>query len=187
MKNIEESLQKNTNKMMTVFNQLIASYHIYYQNLRNFHWNVEGENFYTLHELFEHQYNKAKTNIDDIVERQITIGVQPLSKMSDYLKQSKIVEANVGLTDRQMMNTLYDNQTALMALLNNCIEWAKDNDDEATIDLLGSILSDMEIDNWQFGAWLGISNLKKNTSKPNLKPRHKDQPKEKAFENSNRA
>ena len=157
MKNIEESLQKNTTKMMTVFNQLIASYHVFYQNLRNFHWNVEGQNFYTLHELFENQYNKAKTNIDDIVERQITIGVKPLSKMSDYLEQSKIAEANLGLTDRQMMNVLYDNQSVLITLLNNTIDWAKDNDDEATIDLLGSILSDMEIDNWQFAAWLGLS------------------------------
>ncbi len=53
MKNIEETITKNTNKMINTFNQLIASYHVYYQNLRNFHWNVEGENFYTLHELFE--------------------------------------------------------------------------------------------------------------------------------------
>ena len=34
-------------------NVLLANYHIYYQKLRNYHWNVEGENFFDLHDKFE--------------------------------------------------------------------------------------------------------------------------------------
>ena len=47
-------------------NSLLANYHVYYQNLRNFHWNVNGENFFDQHTLFEDLYNDEKENIDEI-------------------------------------------------------------------------------------------------------------------------
>ena len=37
-------------------NSLLANYQIYYQNLRGFHWNIQGRNFFELHEKFEELY-----------------------------------------------------------------------------------------------------------------------------------
>ena len=43
---------KKTEATVEQLNVLLADYHIYYQKLRNFHWNVVGENFFDLHEKF---------------------------------------------------------------------------------------------------------------------------------------
>ena len=53
-------------------NILLADYHLYYQKLRNFHWNVIGKNFFDLHEKFEEMYDDAKLKIDEIAERVLT-------------------------------------------------------------------------------------------------------------------
>lgn len=46
--------------VVTELNVLLADYHVYYQKLRNFHWNVLGENFFDLHNRFEEMYNDNK-------------------------------------------------------------------------------------------------------------------------------
>ena len=45
--------KEKTAKTVSELNILLADYHLYYQKLRNFHWNVIGKNFFDLHEKFE--------------------------------------------------------------------------------------------------------------------------------------
>jgi starvation-inducible DNA-binding protein len=59
--------------VVTELNVLLAEYHVYYQKLRNFHWNVLGKNFFDLHNTFEKMYNETKTKIDEIAERIVTL------------------------------------------------------------------------------------------------------------------
>ena len=62
-------LQTQEEKIMPTvvsLNTLLADYHIYYQNLRNFHWNILGENFFDLHNKFEELYGDARLKIDEI-------------------------------------------------------------------------------------------------------------------------
>ncbi len=66
-------------------NELLASYQLHYQKLRNFHWNLKSQDFFTLHEKFEQFYTDANLKIDDIAERILTLRVQPISQMSEYL------------------------------------------------------------------------------------------------------
>ena len=51
--------EKKLNKVSKVLNDLLADYHIYYQNLRNFHWHVTGQHFFDLHVKFEEMYDDA--------------------------------------------------------------------------------------------------------------------------------
>ena len=62
-------------------NTLLADYHMYYQKLRNFHWNILGKNFFDLHEKFESLYTDARVKIDEIAERILTLGFHPVSKL----------------------------------------------------------------------------------------------------------
>jgi starvation-inducible DNA-binding protein len=87
-------------------NILLADYHLYYQKLRNFHWNVIGKNFFDLHEKFEELYDDAKLKVDEIAERILTLRFQPTSNLSDYLKASNIKESSSDLTDTKMIETL---------------------------------------------------------------------------------
>ena len=60
-------------------NVLLADYHLYYQKLRNFHWNIVGNHFFDLHEKFEELYDDAKLKVDEIAERILTLRFQPIS------------------------------------------------------------------------------------------------------------
>ena len=81
--NLDKEKTQNT---VNELNILLADYHLYYQKLRNFHWNIVGKNFFDLHEKFEVMYDDAKMKVDEIAERILTLRYQPVSNYSDYLK-----------------------------------------------------------------------------------------------------
>ena len=95
--------EKKTTKTVQELNILLADYHIYYQKLRNFHWNIIGKNFFDLHEKFEELYDDAKIKVDEIAERILTLRFQPKSNLSDYLKASNIKESSSDLSDTKMI------------------------------------------------------------------------------------
>jgi len=134
-------------------NVLLANYHIYYQNLRNFHWNVEGENFFDLHEQFEDLYNDAKVKIDEIAERILTIRYRPDSMLSDYLRKTQLNEAGEIDSDAEMVEMVLDNHRILIRNLRKAIEMADKIGDEGTIDMLGGFLADIEKSSWMLDAW----------------------------------
>ncbi|MCL4143666.1 UNVERIFIED_CONTAM: hypothetical protein GTU68_013509 [Idotea baltica] len=76
--------------VVSELNVLLAEYHVHYQKLRNFHWNILGENFFDLHKKFEELYDDTKIKIDEVAERIITLKYHPISQLSDYLEVSKI-------------------------------------------------------------------------------------------------
>jgi starvation-inducible DNA-binding protein len=60
---------KETQKLALPLNELLATYQIFYQNARGFHWNIRGEKFFELHAKFEEIYTDALVKIDEIAER----------------------------------------------------------------------------------------------------------------------
>jgi starvation-inducible DNA-binding protein len=60
---------KDRKILVKKLNNLLANYEVYYQNLRNFHWNVSGPNFFELHAKFEELYDIAHLGIDETAER----------------------------------------------------------------------------------------------------------------------
>src|SRR5687768_6748533 len=82
----------DTKKLAEQLNHLLANYHIFYQNVRGFHWNIRGEKFFELHTKFEEIYTDALVKIDEIAERILTLSATPLHSFSDYIKVSEIKE-----------------------------------------------------------------------------------------------
>ncbi len=134
-------------------NRLLANYHLYYQNLRNVHWNIEGENFFDLHEQFEELYDDAKEKIDDIAERILTLRFRPLSQMSEYLSRADIEEAGYLNTDREMVDMVLDNHKMIIANMRQVLDAADAISDEGTIDMVGGFLADLEKRSWMLDAW----------------------------------
>jgi starvation-inducible DNA-binding protein len=134
-------------------NMLLANYQIYYQNLRNFHWNISGENFFDLHEKFEDLYNDAQVKIDEIAERILTLRMRPLSTFSDYLETADVEEAGKVADSKEMVNILLENHRILIQNMRHTIEKADATSDEGTIDLIGGFLSDLEKRSWMLDAW----------------------------------
>ena len=134
-------------------NKLLADYHIYYQNLRNFHWNILGENFFELHQKFEDLYTDAREKIDEIAERILTLRYHPMSNLKDYLETASIDEAPSKLTDKEMVLIIINNHELLLKRMSAVIKQAEKSGDEGTIDLIGAYIRDLEKNSWMLDAF----------------------------------
>lgn len=139
--------------IVSELNKLLSNYHVYYQNLRNFHWNIKGENFFDLHNQFEDLYNDARLKIDEVAERILTLRHRPLSRFTDYLEVGTVVEAGTLAEDREMVLTILENHQILIKNLRSVIEKAGNISDEGTIDMAGSFLENLEKKSWMLDAW----------------------------------
>lgn len=149
-------LNMNEEKLLPVvmeLNTLLADYHVYYQKLRNFHWNILGVNFFDLHEKFEELYVDARTKIDEIAERILTLRYHPMSNYSEYLEASSITESTISLNDREMVNEVLDAHGKLLSQMAAVIRKAEAVEDEGTIDLIGAYIRELEKTSWMLDAW----------------------------------
>lgn len=132
---------------------MLANYHVYYQNLRNFHWNVTGENFFDLHDQFEELYNDAREKIDDIAERILTLRHAPMSRMSDYLSHADVEEAPIMQDDATMVDEILENHKIIILNMRDIMKAAEQAEDEGTLDMIGGFLEDLEKASWMLDAW----------------------------------
>lgn len=142
-----------TKSTVEQLNVLLADYHLYYQKLRNFHWNIIGKNFFDLHEKFEELYEDAKVKVDEIAERILTLRYQPTSNLSDYLKMSNLKESKSELSDYEMIETLLEDHGAILKQMRSVVKMADDAGDEGTIDLIGAYIRELEKTSWMLDAW----------------------------------
>ena len=142
-----------TKKTVEELNVLLADYHLYYQKLRNFHWNVIGKNFFDLHEKFEELYDDAKLKVDEIAERILTLRYQPTSNLSEYLNDSNLEESPSDITDSKMIEILLKDHGSLLKQMRKVIETADAAGDEGTIDLIGAYIRELEKTSWMLDAW----------------------------------
>ena len=80
--------EKKSAKLGDKLNELLANYQIFYMNVRGFHWNIKGEQFFELHVKFEETYNDLLLKVDEIAERILTLGQRPMHAYSTYIKAS---------------------------------------------------------------------------------------------------
>jgi len=135
-------------------NILLADYHLYYQKLRNFHWNILGKNFFDLHEKFEELYTDARIKIDEIAERILTLRYHPMSNYSEYLKISSIEESEIAIKDTEMVNLILSAHESLLKQMVNVLDEAEKIGDEGTIDLIGAYIRELEKTSWMLDAWV---------------------------------
>lgn len=141
-------------KVVEHLNVLLADYHLHYQRLRNFHWNVSGNDFFTLHEQFEKLYNSAFETIDDMAERVLSLGYHPLSTMSEFIETSDLEEIREVLPAQEMVRALLDDYSKITENKRKLIEVATEAGDEGTADMITGFLENMEKNAWMLNAYL---------------------------------
>ena len=136
-------------------NDLLANYQLFYQNLRGFHWNIKGKEFFELHLKFEELYNDAVIKVDEIAERILTLDGTPLHTFSDYLGKSNI-EAAKGLFDgKSSVDIILSNFSTLLQKERNILNIAGDANDEGTVSLMSDYISQTEKTMWMLKSYLG--------------------------------
>lgn len=154
MKNLVGLDKEKATVLASKLNELLANYQLFYQNLRGFHWNIKGKNFFELHVKFEEFYNDAVIKVDEIAERILTLEGEPLHTFSDYLKTASLEEQK-GITDGvQAIEVIVANFSTLVLLEREILSLAGGADDEGTASLMSDYISETEKTLWMLNAYL---------------------------------
>ena len=116
--------------------RLLADTYTLYLKTHNFHWNVTGPMFQTLHLMFETQYNELALAVDLIAERIRSLGHPAPGTYAEYAKLSSIREAPGVPKARDMIKQLVDGQEAVVRTARALFPAVEKAGDEATADLL---------------------------------------------------
>lgn len=114
---------------------LLASTYTLYTKTQNYHWNVTGPMFTTLHTLFETQYTELATAIDEIAERIRARGAFAPGSAGQFARLSSVKE-DAGRTDaKQMIRNLTADQEKVSEAARRVIEAGEAIDDQPSVDL----------------------------------------------------
>lgn len=115
--------------------KLLASTYTLYLKTQNYHWNVTGPLFTSLHSLFETQYTELAAGVDEIAERIRALGARAPGSFAEFAKLSVVEEAAGERSANDMIGDLVDDQKAIADLAKSLIEAAEKAGDHATADL----------------------------------------------------
>lgn len=148
--------EKQVKPVVDMLNEYLANYHMHYQKLRGCHWNIKGQNFFTLHLKFEELYTNAQLTIDEIAERVLTLGKAPHSRFSDYIKESAIKEIDtIGLADIAMVEAVLEDMTKLIELERDLLEATEKAGDDGSNDMVNRFMQFKEKTIWMLRSFLG--------------------------------
>lgn len=144
----------DTAEIVTLLNRLLSGYSVYQQKLRNFHWNVSGQDFFELHNLFEKMYTRATTETDEIAERIRLFGQKPVSTFAGYLKMSGIKEEPAEPGSFEMAKIVLKDIRNLLETMEEVINAAQEINDNGTEFMVKSFIFKMEKEHWMLTAWI---------------------------------
>lgn len=154
MKTLDYTGLSNVEKVAKGLQQLLADLQVHYTNLRGFHWNIVGKQFYQLHELFENMYDGVADQVDEVAERLLMIGETPVHTFTEYLKVAQVKETGVVTCGKEALEIILDTYKHIIALERSIIADAGEIDDEATVALMSDYIVAQEKDVWMLTATL---------------------------------
>lgn len=134
---------------------VLADTYSLYLVTHNFHWNVTGPMFQTLHLLFQTQYNELWLAVDDVAERIRTLGYPAPGTNSAFAKLTKIPEPEGVPAATDMVATLVHGHETVVRTIRAALPAAQDAKDESTTSLLTDRLVAHEKTAWMLRSLLG--------------------------------
>ena len=142
-------------EVIAQLNNLLSTYHVFYLNVRGYHWNVKGEHFFTLHPKFEELYTSLQLQIDEIAERILTLGGTPLHAYSDFVQHTSIEENKNVKDGNACVKGVVTGLQALITEQRKVSALAADSEDQGTADLVDAYVQEQEKLIWMYNAFLG--------------------------------
>ena len=135
-------------KIADGLSRLLADTYTLYLKTHNFHWNVTGPMFNTLHLMFEQQYTELALAVDLIAERIRALGMPAPGTYADYARLSSIKETPGVPKAEQMIALLVEGQEAVVRTARSIFPLADEARDEPTADLLTQRMQIHEKNAW---------------------------------------
>lgn len=146
---------KHLQSLSTMLNTLLADEYVLYTKTRNYHWNVRGPQFMDLHKFFEGQYEELAEIIDQVAERNRSLGHFAVGTMKQYLNLTRLTEDDKATNSKQMLqNLLNDHETIARVLRNDLVAATEKHKDAGTGDFLTGLLEQHEKMAWFLRSYL---------------------------------
>ena len=137
-------------------NVLLADLNVFYRKLQNYHWNIIGKDFFTIHEKLEEYYDEINEQIDEIAEHILMLGGEPLGTMQDYLNTTCIKEAkNEKIKDDIMFENVIKDLETLLKKVTKIKKKADDTNNYATSSLMDEYISNYIKKLWMLKQMMG--------------------------------
>ena len=126
-----------TNKpVVEALKKVLADSYALYLKTQNYHWNVEGPRFRSLHLLFEEQYNDLAGAVDSIAELIRSAGEKAPGTWKAYAELTTIKDGNENASAEQMVKDLAADQAAIQSTLQHALDAAQNAGDEVAADTI---------------------------------------------------
>ncbi|WP_407646702.1 MULTISPECIES: Dps family protein [Gloeocapsopsis] len=134
--------------------RLLADSYSLYLKTHNFHWNVTGPMFQTLHVLFEEEYTELATAVDEIAERIRALGYPAPGTYSEFAELSSIPETKGVPKAEDMIRLLVEGQESVVRTARSIFPVVERVNDEPTADLLTQRMQVHEKNAWMLRSLL---------------------------------
>ncbi|MCP1673773.1 starvation-inducible DNA-binding protein [Natronocella acetinitrilica] len=128
--------EANREQIAHGLSRLLADSYSLYLKTHNFHWNVSGPMFQTLHQMFEEQYLELATAVDEIAERIRALGYPAPGSYSQFAQLTSIPEETGTPTADEMIRQLVRDQEAVVRTAREVFPAVENANDEPSADLL---------------------------------------------------
>mgnify|MGYP001167341477 CR=1 FL=1 len=144
-----------TKKVTEILNKQVANMALLYVKLHNYHWYVQGAEFYALHAKFEELYDEIAGYYDELAERMLALGERPAGTMAETLQLASLKEASGKEPTESMVGQTIHDFTTVTKELTEGIAAAESAGDQPTADIFISIRKSLEKHAWMLKAFLG--------------------------------
>ena len=127
---------KNYELVANALSRYLASTYFLYLKTQNFHWNVQGESFYSLHGLFEKQYEDLQDATDTLAERIRALGVRAPASFIEFSKLAEIKEEPTIIKATDMISQLLADNQMMARFGKEVIKLAETEGDDVTADII---------------------------------------------------
>jgi len=141
-------------EVVEALSRLLADSYTLYLKTHNYHWNVTGPMFNTLHTLFEVEYNELALAVDEIAERIRALGHPAPGSYQQFAKLSKVTEETGTPAAEEMIKQLVEAHETVARTARSVFPVAEAASDEPTADLLTQRLQVHEKTAWMLRSLL---------------------------------
>lgn len=150
---MDETCLKEISKAL---NHILANEYALFTKTLNYHWNITGPRFHSLHTFLESEYNTLLRSMDSIAERVRVLGETPCSTVKEMMEHMDLNEKNGrDLSANEMLRNLLGDHQKIQTLIHETLE--KDglfDRDPGTEDFLTALLQTHEKDSWMLKSHL---------------------------------
>ena len=146
--------EKDRQEIAQGLSRLLADSYTLYLKTHNYHWNVTGPQFNTLHQMFETQYTELAAAVDEIAERIRALGVRAPGSYTEYARLTSIEEGDGKESAEDMIRQLAIGQETVVRTAREAFPAADAANDEPTADLLTQRMQIHEKNAWMLRSML---------------------------------